>query len=152
MRRTTLIRLDVSVGSKPEILTASRCFPLYPQSGHPADGLGCPFSANNGLMQRRKRQLYSITSSARESRIGERSSPSAFAVLRLMINSRPASPSSGRITGSRGPAGIRHSHPLDDEDVHVNVGLAQPFQWGIVRVVVPRLSLFERRKLQHDDG
>ena len=45
-----------------------------------------------------------------------------------------------------------YSHPLYDEELHVDVGLAQPFQRGIGRVVVPGLSLLERRKLQHDDG
>src|SRR5262249_35923205 len=45
-----------------------------------------------------------------------------------------------------------YSHLLDDEDLHVNVGLAQLFQRGILRVVVPCLSQLKRRKLQHDDG
>ena len=40
-----------------------------------------------------------------------------------------------------------YSHPLYDEELHVNVGLAQLFQRGIVRVVVPCLSQLKRRKL-----
>ena len=44
------------------------------------------------------------------------------------------------------------SHLPYDEDLHIKVGLAHLFQRGIVRVVVPCLSLLERRKLQHDDA
>src|SRR5262249_46476523 len=54
-----------------------------------------------------------------------------------------------RITGILTTA---YSHSLYNEDVHVDVGLAQLFQRGIVRVVVPCLSQFKRRKLQDDDG
>src|SRR5258705_10961029 len=43
------------------------------ESGHPVGG--CPKSANNRLMRRGKRHLYSITSSVRASSIGERSTP-----------------------------------------------------------------------------
>src|SRR5215470_20356314 len=42
------------------------------------------------------------------------------------------------------------SHPLYEEDVDVDVGVAQLFQRGIVGVVVPCFSLLESRKLQHD--
>src|SRR5262249_3624599 len=44
------------------------------------------------------------------------------------------------------------SHSLYDEDLHVNVGLAQLFQRGIVRVVVKCLSQLKRRKLDHAHG
>ena len=43
--------------------------------------------AMNGLMHRNKQRLYSITSSARASRMAGSSRPSALAVLRLMTNS-----------------------------------------------------------------
>jgi hypothetical protein len=45
-----------------------------------------------------------------------------------------------------------YSHSLYDEDVHLNVGLAQLFQRSIIGVVVPCLSQLKRRKLQNDDG
>src|SRR5262249_9971992 len=45
-----------------------------------------------------------------------------------------------------------YSHVLYDEDLHVDVGPAHLFQRDIIRVVVPGLSLLERRKLQHDDA
>jgi hypothetical protein len=47
-----------------------------------------PASANlhmNGLTRRSKKQSYSMTSSAATSRANDTASPSAFAVLRLMI-------------------------------------------------------------------
>src|SRR5262249_658916 len=44
-----------------------------------------------------------------------------------------------------------YSHALDDEDLHLNVGLPHLFHPAIVRVGVPCLRLLERRKLQNDD-
>src|SRR6266403_345758 len=41
-------RTNVRVGSKPEKLDASKCFPLCPESGHRAMQSACPFCANFG--------------------------------------------------------------------------------------------------------
>src|ERR1700716_1271623 len=46
-----------------------------PDSGHRLAAVTRPKSANNRLMRRSKRHLYSITSSVRASSIGERSTP-----------------------------------------------------------------------------
>src|SRR5882757_5247925 len=46
-----------------------------PNGGHHLPDEPCPFGANNRLMRRSKRHLYSITSSVRASSIGERSTP-----------------------------------------------------------------------------
>ena len=45
-----------------------------------------------------------------------------------------------------------YSPLLYDEDLHVNVGLAQLFQRRVVWVVVKGLGVFERREFQDDDG
>jgi hypothetical protein len=40
---TAKMRADVTDGSKPEKLNASKCFPLFPESGHRAMQSACPF-------------------------------------------------------------------------------------------------------------
>src|SRR5260370_36235926 len=55
--------------------------------------------ATSGLLHRSKRQDYSITSSARASTDGGRLRPSAFAVVRLMVNSNLVGCSTGMSAG-----------------------------------------------------
>ena len=45
-----------------------------------------------------------------------------------------------------------YSHWLYDKDLHVNVGLAQPFQRRGVQVVVKGVGVRGRRELQDGDG
>ena len=54
-----------------------------PESGHVRCTSACPLCANSGLMQRSKKNRYSITSSARPSNLGGTSMPSDLAVLEL---------------------------------------------------------------------
>ena len=83
---------------KSALVTAMSAFP--PDSDQIADIAGGPFRAMNGLMHRSKQPLYSIDSSARPSSESGTVRPSAFAVLRLMINSTLNS-RKPKIAGSR---------------------------------------------------
>jgi hypothetical protein len=58
-----------------------------PESGHQSAVVKCPLWATSGLLHRSKESLYSITSSAIESKFSGTSMPSARAVRRLMANS-----------------------------------------------------------------
>src|SRR3982074_212902 len=53
------------------------------QSGHALPNLQPPVCANNRLMRRSKRHLYSITSSVRANSIGERSTPECLRNLEI---------------------------------------------------------------------
>src|SRR6266404_300740 len=74
-------------------------FRFTPESGLMSDIAPCPFRATSGLMHRSKRQLYSITSSARCSSDVGTSMPSAFAVFKLITSSNLVGCSTGRSAG-----------------------------------------------------
>ena len=59
----------------------------------------CPFGAMNRLKRRSKQRLYSITSSARASSMGEMVRPSALAVLRFSTSSNLVGCWMGRSAG-----------------------------------------------------
>ena len=63
------------MGQKAKYSLRADVFRFGPESGLSFAIAPCPKSANNGLMRRSKRHLYSITSSVRASSIGERSTP-----------------------------------------------------------------------------
>jgi hypothetical protein len=87
-----------SKADKPSRAKIHRC-PLLSESGQTRVRSDCPLCANTGLMHCSKRHLYSITSSARESRVGGTVRPSALAVLRLMTSSNLVGCSTGRSPG-----------------------------------------------------
>src|SRR6266404_7378720 len=68
-------------------------------TGLKSDITPCPFGAIKRLMHRSKLQSYSITSSARASRVGGTARPSALAVLRLMTSSKVVGSWTGRSAG-----------------------------------------------------
>ncbi len=89
----------ISTLPNSENLKVSICRPVTLDSGHGADVLACPRSANNGLMHRSNLRLYSITSSARCCKINGTVIPSALAVLRLMTSSYLVGACTGRSAG-----------------------------------------------------
>jgi hypothetical protein len=70
-----------------------------PESGHVQCTSLCLLWANSGLMQRSKKDRYSITSSARASNVGDTVRPSALAVLRLIASSYLVGACTGRSAG-----------------------------------------------------
>jgi hypothetical protein len=90
-------KIDVRLGSKGEILTASRYFPLYPQDQTWLEAavlsvLCCRPIADTD-------RLHSITSSAVASNAEGMTRPSALAVLRLTTRSNLVDCSTGRSAG-----------------------------------------------------
>src|SRR5215467_13997669 len=89
--------LDVLLHAVPSamIWLSSDCSGgIWVGSGHFVAQSRCPLWANSG-----HRAIHSITSSARASSVGGTVSPSAWAVLRLMINSNRVGCSTGRSAG-----------------------------------------------------
>jgi hypothetical protein len=90
---------DVRSGSKADLTAPKSNFRFTPESGLKSDIAPCPGSATSGLMHCIKWHRYSITSSARASRVGGISIPSILAVLRLMMNSNLVACMTGRSAG-----------------------------------------------------
>src|SRR5262245_66542663 len=67
--------------------------PLYPRKRHQTRHMECPLWAVSG------HSTYSITSSARASRLGGTERPSALAVLRLITSSELVGACRGRLEG-----------------------------------------------------
>jgi hypothetical protein len=86
------------LGQKAKFSLRANVFRFAPESGHRALQSACLFRATSGLMHRSK-QLYSITSSARESSVGGTVRRSAFAVFKLITNSNLVGCSTGRSAG-----------------------------------------------------
>jgi hypothetical protein len=78
---------NVRFGSEADMARLNFDVRFTPESRHSPTRSGCPLWATSGLMQRSKKDHYSITSSAATSRPGGTVRPSAFAVLRLMTES-----------------------------------------------------------------
>src|SRR5215831_6975076 len=101
-----------------------------PLCGLKPDILRGPRSAKTGREQMQQSARYSITSSARASRVGGTSRPNAFAVLRLMTNSYLV----GACTGSVRRVGVLMSSTADDEGQAQGAGrLEQPSSHGPAR-------------------
>jgi hypothetical protein len=74
--------------ARKRLLTVVRPLPVYPKkNGHQQSGSVGPLGAMNGLTRHGKCRRYSITSSARASRVVGISRPSALAVRRLITSS-----------------------------------------------------------------
>ena len=71
----------------------------YPESRHSALAARCLLCANNELMQCSRGYLYSITSSAWASNVGETVRPSDFAVFILMTTWNLVGCSTGKLAG-----------------------------------------------------
>src|SRR5258707_8596375 len=97
IRLQTLKVFNVSVGSKPEKLNESKCFPLCPrkQTSRYARGMSVSCHKRTHAPQ----QNYSITSSARTSMEGGTVRPSALAVFMLITSSNLVGCSTGRLEG-----------------------------------------------------
>jgi hypothetical protein len=89
----------VAYGSNSAVSRFLRHGCFTPETGHCLARLARQKSANKRHMRRSKKHLYSITSSARASSVGGNSSPSAFAVFRLMTISILVENSIGRAPG-----------------------------------------------------
>ena len=74
-------------GPKADLTASKSDFRSTPESGLKSDIAPCAKCAISGLMQCTKRECYSINSSARDSSIGGRVRPSAFAVFWLIMSS-----------------------------------------------------------------
>src|SRR6266478_8781790 len=71
------------MGQKLKSSMRANVFRCSPNNGHRQDTSACLKRANNRLMRRSKRHLYSITSSVRASSIGERSTPECLRNLEI---------------------------------------------------------------------
>ena len=78
---------DVCFGSKADIGPHQLNVRFTPESGHSCALQRCPLCATSRLMQCSKERRYSIISSAAVNNLSGIVSPSALAVLRLMISS-----------------------------------------------------------------
>jgi hypothetical protein len=90
---------DVRFGSKADMGLSLIDVRFTPKSGHRSARWQCPLCANSGLMHCSKERRYSITSSAVASNLSGMLSPSALAVLRLMISSNFVGTCTGRSAG-----------------------------------------------------
>src|SRR5262249_47897829 len=103
-------RAHVRFGSKADIDDHSDDVCFTPESGHRLSALGCPLCAKSRLMRCNKERRYSITSSAAVNNLSEMVSPSALAVLRLMISSYFVGTCTGR-SGGFSPLRTRSIYP-----------------------------------------
>jgi len=83
--------LDVSVGSKGEMLAGSRCFPLRPQQRTLLNRCGMSVRCHIQTCA-----SYSITSSALDSSVGDTSRPSDLAIFRFSTSSNLVGCPTGR--------------------------------------------------------
>src|SRR5262245_53586365 len=91
--------INVRFGSKADICSAPAHVRFTPESGRVRRNQGCPLWAKSGLLHRSKRDLYSITSSARDSSACGTVRPSALAVFWLMYSSTLVACWTGRSAG-----------------------------------------------------
>jgi hypothetical protein len=80
-------RIDVRLGSKASVWSCTSDVCFYPDNGGIADVPRVLLGASSGLMHRSKRELYSMTTSARASSVGGTSTPSIRAACKFMTNS-----------------------------------------------------------------
>src|SRR5262249_53812063 len=78
---------DVRFGSKADIHPPSADVRFTPESRHWSAQFRCPLCAKSGREQAQQSTGYSITSSARASRVGGMVNSSALAVVRLINSS-----------------------------------------------------------------
>ncbi len=90
---------DVRFGSEADMARSNCDVRFTPNSGHPSAQSKCPLWAKSRLMHCSKESLYSITSSAIESKFSGTSMPSALAVVRLMTRSNLFDCSTGSSAG-----------------------------------------------------
>jgi hypothetical protein len=93
---------DVRFGSKADICTAKNHVRFSPKSGHVRCTSLCLLWAKSGLVQRSKKDRYSITSSAREMSVGGIVGVSVFLLemaypRRWLFNSRSSAAQSLRL-------------------------------------------------------
>ena len=98
-RSARTARPHVRFGSKSDIGACPRHVCFTPKSGHCGAASRCPLCAKSRLMQCSKKDRYSITWSARTSRVSGIFNPSAFAVLRLITSSNLVGRSMGSSLG-----------------------------------------------------
>src|SRR5215813_6046285 len=93
------MRRDVRFGSKADIGLDQRHVRFTPKSGHSVERLECPLCAKNGLMQRSKKDRYSMSSSARARIDVGTTIPKLLAVFRLITSSNLVGNSAGSSLG-----------------------------------------------------